>query len=351
MNCKITGTGSYIPDKIVKNGDFEKNLFLDSDGSKYDFSNSIIIEKFQSITGIKERRYVDDKLTTSDIATIASERAIKAADIDKEKIDYIIFAHNFGDVEYGSNQYKMLPSLASKVKAKLNINNPSCVCYDLIFGCPGWVEGLIHSFAFMKSGIASKCLVIGSETLSRVVDNHDRDSMIFSDGAGATILEKVNENGGIINHKSSTFTSSDEIDFLSIEKSYKIENNNQFIKMKGRKVYEFALRNVPLAMKSCLDDSSFDINQVKKIFIHQANKKMDHAILNRFYKLYNSIPSEGVMPMLIEFLGNSSVATVPTLYDQVLRNKLNNHSLSKGDIVLFASVGAGMNVNAITYQV
>ena len=89
----------------------------------------------------------------------------------------------------------------------------------------------------------------------------------------------------------------------------------------------------------------------KKIFIHQANKKMDHAILNRFYKLYNSIPSEGVMPMLIEFLGNSSVATVPTLYDQVLRKKLKNHSLSKGDIVLFASVGAGMNVNAITYQV
>ena len=126
---------------------------------------------------------------------------------------------------------------------------------------------------------------------------------------------------------------------------------NQFIKMKGRKVYEFALRNVPLAMKSCLDDSSFNINQVKKIFIHQANKKMDHAILNRFYKLYNSIPSEGVMPMLIEFLGNSSVATVPTLYDQVLRKKLKNHSLSKGDIVLFASVGAGMNVNAITYQV
>ena len=351
MNYKITGTGSYIPDKIVKNKYFKKNLFLDYDGSKYDLSNSDIIDKFEIITGIQERRYINNKMTTSDIATIASEIAIKDADLNKEELDYIIFAHNFGDVEYGSNQSKMLPSLASKVKANLKINNPSCVCYDLIFGCPGWVEGLIHSLAFMKSGIASRCLVIGSETLSRVVDNHDRDSMIYSDGAGATILEKVEESGGIIYHKSSTFTNSDEINFLTVEKSYQIENKNQFIKMKGRKVYEFALRNVPLAMKTCLDKSDVNINQVKKIFIHQANKKMDHAILNRFYKLYNTIPPKGVMPMLIEFLGNSSVATMPTLYDQVLRNKLKDHFLSKGDIILFASVGAGMNVNAITYQV
>ena len=193
INAAITAVHGKVPEKVLSNFDLEKMVDTND-------------EWITTRTGIKERRYVDDKLTTSDIATIASERAIKAADIDKEKIDYIIFAHNFGDVEYGSNQYKMLQSLASKVKAKLNINNPSCVCYDLIFGCPGWVEGLIHSFAFMKSGIASKCLVIGSETLSRVVDNHDRDSMIFSDGAGATIIEKVNEKGGIINHKSSTFT-------------------------------------------------------------------------------------------------------------------------------------------------
>ena len=124
MNYKITGTGSYIPDKIVKNKYFRKNLFLDYDGSEYDLSNSDIIDKFESITGIQERRYVNNKLTTSDIATIASEIAIKDADLNKEELDYIIFAHNFGDVENGSNQSKMLPSLASKVKANLKINNP-----------------------------------------------------------------------------------------------------------------------------------------------------------------------------------------------------------------------------------
>ena len=289
MNIKITGSGSYIPEIVQDNSKFLDKEFFDNEGNKIETKNDEIIEKFQKITGIKERRYAKDEFNTSDIAYLAAKNAIEDAKIDPETIDYIILAHNFGNASNNTTQIDIFPSLSVRVKNLLKIKNPKCVAYDILFGCPGWLEGMIQGYGFIKAGMAKKCLVIGAETLSRVVDVNDRDSMIFADGAGATILEKVNENGGIINHKSSTFTNSDEIDFLSIEKSYKIENNNQFIKMKGRKVYEFALRNVPLAMKSCLDDSSFDINQVKKIFIHQANKKMDHAILNRFYKLYLSL--------------------------------------------------------------
>lgn len=125
----------------------------------------------------------------------------------------------------------------------------------------------------------------------------------------------------------------------------------RYIKMYGRKIYEFALNEVPKAMASCLEKSGVDINQVKKILIHQANEKMDEAIVQRFYRLYKQTVPEGIMPMSIHKLGNSSVATVPTLYDLLLKNNVENHSLGKGDIVLFASVGAGMNVNSIVYKV
>ena len=100
----------------------------------------------------------------------------------------------------------MLPSLATRVKYRLGIQNPNCVAYDILFGCPGWIEGVIQAQAFIKSGIATKVLVIGAETLSRVVDKFDRDSMIYSDGAGACVVEKnEGQNSGIIGHASQTF--------------------------------------------------------------------------------------------------------------------------------------------------
>ena len=221
----------------------------------------------------------------------------------------------------------------------------------MLFGCPGWVEGVIQAKAFIQSGMAKKCLVIGAETLSRVVDLHDRDSMIYSDGAGATIIEATNDEGGILAHESASFTY-DEAYYLFFGKSFNKTHNPdvRYIKMHGRKIYEFALSNVPKAMKTCLDNSGIDIKDVKKILIHQANEKMDEAIIQRFYKLYKQTPPEGVMPMSIHRLGNSSVATVPTLYDLLVKGELENHSLTKGDVVLFASVGAGMNVNALVYR-
>ena len=124
----------------------------------------------------------------------------------------------------------------------------------------------------------------------------------------------------------------------------------RYIKMYGRKIYEFALNHVPLAMKECLDNSGCSIDEVKKVFIHQANEKMDEAILHRFYKLYGKETPELVMPMTIDKLGNSSVATVPTVFDLVRRGKLDGHSVEEGDVIIFASVGAGMNINAIVYK-
>ena len=356
MNYKITGTGSCIPDITKKNSEFLNNSFFDDLGNQISSSNPEIIEKFESITGINQRKYISKKIKSSDLASIAAKEAIKDSKIDQETIDYVIVAHNFGDISYESNQIDTLPSLASKVKTKLKIKNPKCVAYDVICGCPGWVEGVIQAKAFIKSGMAKRCLIIGCDTLSRVTDDNDRDSMIYADGSGAIILEaKSMDNSGILSHNSATFTFDGENEFIYYGQSCKPKSkkdlNKKYIKMQGRKVYEFALTNVPAAMKECFDESNCKIENLKKIFIHQANKKMDEAIIKRFYRLYKLNPPKDVLPMNIEEFGNSSVATIPTLFDLVKKNNYQGHKISKGDIIMFASVGAGMNINAITYKV
>ena len=121
--------------------------------------------------------------------------------------------------------------------------------------------------------------------------------------------------------------------------------------MKGHKIYQYALTKVPQAMKKCMDKAGIPIEELDKILIHQANEKMDEAIVKRFYRLYKrtDIP-EHIMPMIIGELGNSSVATVPTLYDVIKKGKLPNHSINDGDTLLFASVGAGMTINGLVYK-
>ena len=177
--------------------------------------------------------------------------------------------------------------------------------------------------------------------------------MIFSDGAGATVLEYKDSDSGIMACSAESHCV-DEAGYINFGKSYFPDSDPRirYIKMKGRKVYEYAIKNVPLAMKQCLDIAGVDIHDVKKVFIHQANEKMDEGIIKVLFKLYgvSEMPPH-IMPMSIHKLGNSSVATIPTLYDLVIKNQMPEHKLEKGDIVLFASVGAGMNINAVCYRI
>jgi 3-oxoacyl-[acyl-carrier-protein] synthase-3 len=349
----ITGTGSYIPTEIKPNTHFIKQAFYTEDYQLIDIEPKIIIEKFRKITGIAERRYVHEGLNTSDIAYIAAKEAIEGSGIDAETLDMIIVAQNFGDVDACGIQSDAVPALASRVKHLLNISNPKCIAYDILFGCPGWLQGMIQADAFFKAGIAKKVLVIGAETLSRVIDDYDRDSMIFSDGAGATVLEyKETTESGILSSCALSHCA-EEVDYIYMGKSYAPDADAaiKYMKMKGRKVYEYALKYVPEAIKECIDKGGVQIGNVKKVFIHQANEKMDEAIVQALYKLYGYKEApEDIMPMSIHYLGNSSVATIPTLYDLVLKGKDENHSIQKGDIVVFASVGAGMNINAACYK-
>ncbi|MEJ5103947.1 3-oxoacyl-ACP synthase III family protein [Chryseobacterium sp. MYb328] len=352
MMTRIIGVGNYIPSEMITNLFFDKHIFLNEEGALLKENNASITEKLKKITGIEERRYAHSTQVTSDLGLIAAQAAIENAGIDPETLDYIIFAHNFGDVRFGTIQSDTVPSLAARVKHLLGIKNNFCVAYDVLFGCPGWIEGIIQANAFIKAGIAKRCLVIGAETLSRVVDIHDRDSMIYADGAGAAVLEvNTDDESGIKSHLSASFTFNEK-DYLYFGKSYNNEKcpDTRYIKMDGRKIYEFALVNVPEAMKKCLDNSGYSINELDKIIIHQANEKMDEAIVSRFYQLYNVPVPENIMPMVIHKLGNSSVATIPSLLAMILKGELEQHELKKNDVVLFASVGAGMNINAFVYQ-
>src|SRR5699024_8362060 len=129
----ITGTGCYIPTRTIPNKHFLDYTFLDDSGAPYKQSNQEIIQKFEEITGIKERRYAKDDLLASDMAAIAGKKAIQSANIDAESLDYIIVAHNFGDVRANNVKVDMVPNLAARVKQHLNITNPFCIAYDLPF--------------------------------------------------------------------------------------------------------------------------------------------------------------------------------------------------------------------------
>src|SRR5687768_4737209 len=198
----IVGTGSYIPTVVVPNERFLQHEFHGTDRQKIPKTNAEILRQFEAITGIKERRYVSDDLVTSDIAASAAQSALESSGANAEDLDYIIVAHNFGDVRAGTTRADSVPSLAARVKNRLGINNPRTVAFDLLFGCPGWLQGMINADYLIRSGDHRRVMVIGAETLSRVSDPHDRDSLIYADGAGAIILQgfETDKAIGILSH-------------------------------------------------------------------------------------------------------------------------------------------------------
>ncbi len=352
---RIIGTGSYLPPRVIKNDYFENYTFFDPSTQKpFEKSNQEIIRKFYEITNIEERRYVNDDQVTSDIAGLAIKDACKSAGITLESLDFIIIGHNFGDIPLGNNRIDILPGLANKVKEKLKIHNPGCICLDVISGCPGWTQGMIVADSFIRSGTFRRGVVVGADVLSRISDPHDRDSMIYADGAGATLVEAIESDTptGILSHASRS-DSMQYCNLLSFGKSSNpdFEGNDLFIKMSGHKLYVYAINNVPEVVKESIDKAGLDIFDIKKVLIHQANDKMDEAILKGIFKLYRekNIP-EGIMPMSIQKLGNSSTATVPTLLDLIMKGKMEDQEINEGDYIILASVGAGMNINSIVYK-
>ena len=238
--AKVTGTGSYIPELRVPNEDFLKNRFFKPTGEEIIQEGRTTIDKFEAITGIRERRYAQPQEQTSDLATIAARRAIEASGVNPEELDGLIMAHNFGNVPHGKIQSDILPSLATRIKHNLGIKGPDCIAFDILYGCPGWLEAMILAETYIRGGRGKKYLVVAGETLSRKLDPHDRDSMIFADGSGAAVLEATEpgDQSGILSSASQTFTS-DEAYFLyyDISNNPDVDHSTRFIKIRGHKIF------------------------------------------------------------------------------------------------------------------
>jgi len=357
MNKKIytviVGTGSFVPTRVIANDFFLDAEFYDPATNEiFNTPNSEIIRKFNEITNIEERRYAENNQVTSDLATLAARDAIETSGIDPETFEFILVAHNFGDMVSGILQPDLMPALANRVKTKLGINNPSILTNDVTSGCPGWTTAMIIADAYIKSGTFKRGLVIGADVLSRAADPYDRDRMIFSDGAGAAIVEAVESDVpvGILSHSSRSDHDQNML-VMAFSLNPHISKDRLFLRMLGSKVYVYALSTVPGVVKDSLDKAGLHLDNVSKVLIHQANEKMDEAILSRVFRLYGKREyDKSVMPMTIQRFGNSSTATVPTLLDLVLKDKMEDHQISRGDVIILTSVGAGMTINSIVYK-
>lgn len=352
-HARITGIGAYYPEKIQTNEAFHATQFLKDYDVLNPKSGSAIAAKFEEITEIRERRYAAGDIRSSDMAAVAAQRAIDDAGADRETIDYLIVAHNFGDVDPATGHTDQVPNLAARVKGALGIRNPRCVAYDLLFGCPGWVQGLIQADYYLRTEEVERVLVIGADTVARVADPVDMDYMLYADGAGAVLLESGAGKGGVIAHRAVSHCA-EELGYLRMDEAFdrSAGGGRLYLKMNGRKVYRYAVETVPQLVLDCLHAQGLSLEDVQYVLIHQANGKMLRVMARRLFELAGKEPfDEALFPMNVQQMGNNSVATIPTLLDQLAKKQLNERGLKQNDLLVFASVGAGMHANCLLYRV
>lgn len=315
MTTKIIGIGSYVPDTVVTNQDLMK--FLDTD-------DAWIRER----TGICERRVSKD-MGTCGLAIEAAKRAIDDAGIDPREIDLIVLATSSGD--------RAFPAAAMDVQAAIGAVN--AVGFDITAACSGFIFGLHIAHSFFASGIYKTALIIGAETLSKVVDWTDRGTCIlFGDGAGAAVV-RASETGII-----RTLMGSDGTKGWTLECQARnlgncvngIKPELGFMKMDGKEVFKFAVRKVPEIVAQILEDAQMDPEEIKYFVLHQANFRILEAASRRL-----KVPMDRI-PVNIDRYGNTSAASVPILLDELKRDG----KLERGDKLVLAGFGSGMTWGA-----
>ena len=349
----IKGTGHYLPERVIENSYFLGSRFMDKNGQLNPKPTDQIIEKLETITGIKSRRYVNEDEDSVPLMTRASNQAIQDAGIDKEEIDGIIVSHNAGNMLPGGKGYHTIPNMAALLKHSLGIKNYKCFAYDILFGCPGWIQGMVSAHQSIQMKDARNVLVVGIEVASRFVDIYDLDSMILADGCGATVVSVTDQTGGGVISYATYSHAQEDVSCIYQSASYNKEVDNfSLFKMNGREVYKYATIWLPRVIKEALDKANLTASDVSMFLFHQANGKMLHAIAHNLAEMYHlkNLTFEGKIPTTIEFTGNTSVATIPNMLSMIRKGELGEFKINEGDIVVFASVGAGMHCNAMVYQ-
>jgi 3-oxoacyl-[acyl-carrier-protein] synthase-3 len=313
----MTGTGAYLPPKILTNKDLEKMV---------DTTDEWIVKR----TGIKERRIVESGVAASDLASKAAIMALKDARVSPKDVQLIITSTITPD--------SLFPSTSCYVQQK--IGAPDAGAFDVLAACAGFIYALSIGQNYVRAGL-DNVLVIGAECLSTVVDYEDRSTCIlFGDGAGAILLQRMNGKGSP--EVLSTFLGADGkyADVLGIpaggskipSSSKSIKDRLHYIKFRGREVFKLAIQNLTKVMKKTIDSSGYEVDDFSMFILHQSNFRIIEATMERL-----NIPKEKAF-LNIEKYGNTSSASIPIAIDEVKKSG----KLKSGDLVLLAAFGGGL---------
>ncbi|MCW8962655.1 MAG: ketoacyl-ACP synthase III [Gammaproteobacteria bacterium] len=308
---RVVGTGSYLPEKVLTNADMEK-LVETSD------------QWIQERTGIRKRHIAEDNETTCDLAEKAARNAMDAAGVGPEDIDLIVLATTTPD--------KIFPSTACLVQSRLDIHG--CAAFDVQAVCSGFVYALATADNFIKSGAAKCALVIGAETLSRIVDWTDRSTCIlFGDGAGAVVLKASDEPGILSTH---LHADGDYEKLLhvpaGISKDYDlVKQGGAYIEMQGNEVFKMAVRTLGRIVDETLEHNKMDRHDIDWLVPHQANTRI---ILATAKKLDMSMDN---VVLTVGEHGNTSAASIPLAFDVAVRDG----RIQPGQIILMEAFGGG----------
>lgn len=312
----IIGTGSFLPDKILKNCDLEKIV---------DTSDEWITAR----TGIRERRIIDEGEATSDLAIEASKKALEDAKLDPEDVDLIIVATMTGDM--------ITPSTACIVQDRLGCKNAAA--FDLSAACSGFVYGISMAYGLISSGVYKNVLLIGAEAMSRILDWEDRGTCIlFGDGAGAAVISEVPKGRGILGMELGSDGSGK--DHLLIpaggsrcpQSKETLENREQYLKMEGSEVFKFAVRKIDETCKSLLEKTNLKSSDIDLFIPHQANTRIINSAAKKL-----KIPKEKTFINLDKY-GNMSAASIPVALDEALKQG----RIEDGDNILLVGFGGGL---------
>ena len=322
MKTRIAGTGHFLPKNVVTNDDLSKIM---------DTSD----EWISSRTGIRERRLATEE-TTASMSAQAAKAALADADIKGEEIDLIIVATVSPD--------HMTPSTACEVQAAIGANN--AVAFDINAACSGFLFALQMADMYIKQGIYKNALIIGAETLSKIMDWNDRSTcVLFGDGAGAAVLcPAEDENSGL----ASITLGSDGAKGMVLAGINRLNNNPyvkndpgpHYIQMDGQEVYKFAVTTVPASIEQVLEEAGFAAEDIKYFVLHQANIRILQSVSKRLKV------SMDKFPISLDHCGNMSAASVPVLLDEVNRKGM----LEKGDKIVLAGFGGGLTWGACVVE-
>jgi 3-oxoacyl-[acyl-carrier-protein] synthase-3 len=317
-NVKIIGTGSYLPETIYTNEYLESII---PTSAKWIFEN----------VGIKERHIASADQATSDLATIAGQRAIEKAGLNNSDIDLIIVATATPD--------RKAPSTAAFVQHKLNAFNAAA--FDINAVCSGFLFGMSVASQYIASGIYNNVLVIGADTFSKITDWNRRDAIFFGDGAGAAVVSTANSTEGFLAYRLYTDTSKEMLGFTipggGSEIPITTENiDQQYFQMNGKTVFNSAITALPKAINQVIEDTGLSIGDIDIMIPHQPSIR----ILQKTAEIIG-LPFSKVMTNMDKY-ANTTGGTIPILLDEVIQSG----RLKKGNIVLFAAVGSGWTYGA-----